>query len=154
MRVTINMGQLNQALRDIETWTETKKQAVKDAVNESAINIQGAAKLRLTQNGNVDTGNLRANVIIEPASTDRMVLKVGTHIKYGKYIEWGTGKFATHPSISGRQTPWVYPQSHGGQLTGKMVFTHGSKPYPFLFPSAEEEKPNYITNVKEALKRD
>jgi HK97 gp10 family phage protein len=163
MRVTIRTNGINRILQDIQNWTDEKQQAVKDAINESALNIQTGAKTNLTRNGNVDTGHLRASIQIEPASSDHMKLTVGTGLFYAKYIEWGTGIYSNHPTISGRQTPWAFPVSATSghkdykwriiQVNGEPYYLiKGAKPHPFLFPAAEEEKPNYLRNIEEALK--
>jgi hypothetical protein len=46
MRVTIRTNGINRILQDIQNWTEEKQQAVKDAINESALNIQTGAKTK------------------------------------------------------------------------------------------------------------
>jgi HK97 gp10 family phage protein len=164
MRVTMRVDGLNQALANIQEWTEEKKQAVKDAINESALNIQTGAKQRLTSGGNVDSGRLRSSIQIEPASADHMTLTVGTNVDYAPYVEWGTGVYANHPSIAGRSTPWAFPvaatsgRKHYNwriiDIDGVPYYlTKGAKPHPFLFPAAEEERPNYIRNIEGALRQ-
>jgi HK97 gp10 family phage protein len=158
-RVTIRFDGLTEALRTIDQWSEEKIQAVRDAVNESALNIQRAAKQRCP----VDEGTLRASIQIEPAQGQSIGLRVGTNLEYAPYVEWGTGVFATHPEIPGRSTPWAFPVAATSgkkdynwpiiEINGEPYYlTRGAKPHPYLFPSAEEEKPNYLNNIREALK--
>lgn len=145
---------------NIKAWTEAKKQAVRDAVNESALNIQTGAKRRTV----VDTGRLRSSIAIEPATElTGYSLRVGTKVFYGPYIEFGTGVFSNHPTEQGRQTPWAFPVAKASkkkiynwpqmEMGGEMYYmTRGSKPHPFLFPAFEEERPHFEKRVREALK--
>jgi hypothetical protein len=165
MRVTMRVDGLNQALANIQEWTEEKKQAVKAAIDESALNIQTGAKQNLTSNGNIDTGSLRARIFKDPVTSDNMTLKVWTNVEYAPYVEWGTGIYATHPTIAGRSTPWAVKVSevskrktYGwptfiGEDGEKYYLIKGAKPHPFLFPAAEAERPNYLRNIEEALKQ-
>jgi hypothetical protein len=157
MKVTMK-ADFKRAAKDVEKWSQRKQQAVQ--VNESALNIQGGAKRRVK----VDTGNLRAKIVIEPATgLGGFSLRVGTKVFYAPYIEWGTGIFSEHPTKNGRQTPWAFPVPKTGknkdkynfkriEIDGKPYFvTRGSKPHPFLFPSFEEERPKFLANVRRVL---
>lgn len=151
MRVSIDTKDINKALKEIERFTEEKQQAVKDVINESALNIQRGAKQRCR----VDTGRLRSSIAIEPYKNGYSA-QVGTKVKYAPYVEFGTGKHVDIPaaanfSATGRQTPWMYPLSKGGLSTGEMVWTSGNKPRPFLFPAAEDERPRFISAMRGAL---
>jgi HK97 gp10 family phage protein len=159
-QVTIKFNGLTQALAQIDQWNEEKLQAVRDAVNESALNIQREAKKRCP----ADYGRLRASIQIEPATGHSIGLRVGTNVEYAPYVEWGTGIYAEHPDIPGRQTPWAFPVAATSgkknynwkiiEIDGEPYYvTKGAKPHPYLYPSAEEEKPNFLANVKEALKK-
>ena len=147
MRIDMDMRGISQVIKDISRFDSMTRLKVKDVINETALNIQKGAKRRCP----VDTGRLRSSITIQPVGAGGMTMQIGTKVKYAPYIEYGTGKFANHPTKSGRQTPWVYPGSKGGRETGEMVFTHGSKPHPFLFPAFEEEKPKFIRAIREAL---
>lgn len=152
MKVDINLKGVNDAINKISKFEHTKRQKVKDTIHESALNIQKGAKRRVR----VDTGRLRASIAIQTLN-EGLTLQVGTKVKYAPFIEFGTGKFVSIPPgvnvpEKGRQTPWLYPESKGGTPTGKMILTHGSQPHPFLFPAWDEEKPNFIKAMKEALK--
>jgi HK97 gp10 family phage protein len=147
MRVEMDITGIRRAIRDISAFDASTRVKVKDIINESALNIQKDAKQRCP----VDTGRLRSSITIQPVGNGGMTLRIGTKVFYAPYVEWGTGKFANHPTKSGRGTPWVYPASKGGRETGEMVFTHGSKPHPFLFPAFEQEKPDFIRKIKEVL---
>ena len=151
MRVVVDLKGINKAIESIAKWEHDKQKAVRDVINESALNIQKGAKQRCR----VDTGRLRSSIAIEPYN-EGLTLQVGTKVHYAPYVEFGTGKFVDIPAGlnipgTGRQTPWMYPLSKGGVETGEMVWTSGAKPRPFLFPASEEEKPRFIKAMREAL---
>jgi HK97 gp10 family phage protein len=151
MRVDIDIQGINAAIKDIKRWEHTKNQAVKNAINESALNIQKGAKRRCP----VDTGRLRSSIAMQPYN-EGFTMRVGTKVHYAPYVEFGTGKFVDVPAgvdvpTTGRQTPWRYPESRGGVETGEMIWTSGNKPQPFLFPASEEEKPKLVRALREAL---
>lgn len=141
MRVTLNTD-FKQATADVNTWSQKKLQRIKDVVNETAINVQTGAK----SNCAVDTGRLRSSIVIEPADAPGYAVRVGTKVQYAPYVEFGTGIFAEHPTIPGRQTPWVYPRRDGS-----FVYTKGQKAQPFLNPAAEAERPKYLAAMRGVL---
>jgi HK97 gp10 family phage protein len=149
MRVTFDTSELSDIINDLSRFQTAKTQEVKDVIHESALNIQKGAKRRCP----VDTGRLRASIAFEPVGQLGLTMQVGTKVKYAPYVEWGTGVFASLEGYQGRQTPWRYPATRGGALTGEFVYTRGSKPHPFLIPAFEEEKPRFIRAVREALDR-
>jgi hypothetical protein len=149
-----------RAAGDVKTWSQTKLQRIQDTVNESAINIQSGAKKRCV----VDTGRLRSSIAIEPSTGPGYALRVGTKVFYAPYVEFGTGIFSEHPTEPGRQTPWAFPVPKTGKNKDKYKFkkitaedgqelfvTRGSKPHPFLFPAAEEERTNYLAAMRRVL---
>lgn len=131
-----------KATADVNAWSQNKVQRIKDVVNETALNVQSGAKRRCP----VDKGRLRSSIAIEPANGPGYAVRVGTKVSYAPYVEFGTGIFSEHPTIQGRQTPWVYPK-RGGEF----VFTRGQKAQPFLNPAAEEERPKYIAAMRGVL---
>lgn len=163
MRVDVELSGLYEAINQIQAYQTNTVKLIKDATNEAALNIQRNAKLNLTRGGQVDSGNLRSRVVIEPQNGDvsGMKLKVGTNVFYAPYIEFGTGIFAVNGD--GRKTPWAFPVSEAG--TGKKKYnfkqiliddvpyyvTRGAKPHPFLFPAWEEEQPKFKQRLKEIL---
>lgn len=149
MRVEVDLKGIDEAIKRIGKFEHTKRQRVKDAVNEAALNVQKGAKKRAP----VDTGRLRSSIAIQPYN-EGLTMQIGTKLHYAPYVEWGTGKFAAHPKYGGRQTPWIYPESKKGRKTGEMVLTHGSKPQPFLFPAWDEERPAFIKAMRRALSDD
>jgi hypothetical protein len=86
----------------------------------------------------VDTGALRADTKSLGAKIvgDEVHGAVGNTLDYALYHHQGTGIYAIDGN--GRKTPWVYED----QMTGKKVFTKGSKPNPYLKDTIEQEQSN------------
>lgn len=92
--------------------------------------IEAAAKSKVR----VRSGNLRDHIttVVEQDGED-LVVKVGTKVFYGVYIEFGTGIYAE--GGDGRQGGWWYIDEDG-----EWRFTMGSHPYPFLRPAFDENQ--------------
>ena len=96
------------------------------ALEAIGVFIEGEAISR----ARVDMGNLKSSITHKVDASDLSV-QVGTNVEYAIYVEKGTGRYAEDGK--GRATPWVYTNRHGDR-----IFTHGSKPYPFLTPAIEQ----------------
>lgn len=92
----------------------------------------------------VDTGNLRNSISHEVDMSDNSVA-IGTNIKYAPYVEFGIGKFAE--GGDGRPTPWAYQDPK----TGEWIWTHGSKPQPYLRPAIDNHLQEYKDFIKQEL---
>jgi hypothetical protein len=161
MRVTIK-ADFARARLDVLRYKQEVVQKVRDVVNTSALNIQTDAKKRAA----VDTGDFRSSIVIEPANTAEIALKVGSKKMVGKYnlgwlLEYGTGKFNTKGE--GRAGGWYFPASavksskfHFKTITAKdgtvLYFTEGMRAQPWLTPAAEAERPKFYANMRRALK--
>jgi len=88
----------------------------------------------------VDTGRLRGSITHAEDGDD---CYIGTNVEYAPYIEFGTGIYA---ESGGRQTPWAYQGSDG-----EWHITHGSKPHPFLRPSASDHGDEYLEILKDSM---
>ena len=104
------------------------------------------AKKNITQQGAVDTGNLR-NSITHATENNGHTVVIGSAVTYAPYVEFGTGKFAE--GGGGRPTPWVYQDSKGNWHR-----TSGMKPRPYLRPAIEEHKREYKEVIEQELKQD
>ena len=93
----------------------------------------------------VDTSNLRNSISHEVDMSDNSVV-IGTNIKYAPYVEFGTGKFAE--GGDGRPTPWAYQDPK----TGEWIWTHGSKPQPYLRPAIDHHLQEYKDFIEKELK--
>lgn len=91
----------------------------------------------------VKTGNLKGSITYKVQDN---ACYIGTDVKYGKYIEYGTGQDAENGD--GRQTPWRYKDKNGAWHQ-----TNGYKPRPFIRPAASEHTDEYLNILKDSLKK-
>ena len=103
--------------------------ALSSAMEKACIGVEGAAKRRAP----VKTSNLR-NSITHMLQSDGSNITgyVFTNVPYAPYVEIGTGIYSSMGD--GRQTPWIYVDP----ATGEKIFTHGSRPHPYLKPALDE----------------
>lgn len=101
--------------------------------------------------------------------------KVFTPNKKAPYVEYGTGKFSTHPMGGRKELPWVYVEGESNEPSQKTIHTeqsadeavaflrsqglpavktYGSKPQPFMRPALDENKEEIIRILGEALIND
>lgn len=99
------------------------------ALEECGLTAEGYAKLLCP----VDTGNLR-NSITYQVQPEEVAAYIGSNSEYAAYVELGTGKY--YPG--GRQTPWVYQDSHGN-----WHLTYGQRAQPHLKPAVADHVPQY-----------
>lgn len=87
------------------------------------------------------TGRLRSS-ITHIVRADARAVDVGSDVKYAKYVEFGTGKYAA----GGRNTPWVYKDDKGN-----WHYTHGQRAQPFLKPALQNNIKTYQAIIKDEL---
>lgn len=138
--------------QNIAALKKLAPQAVKDAVNLHALNIQTAAKRNLTNVPAVDTGQLRASVKVV-AFADGFARRIGTDVPHGRYIEFGT---APHFPPVAPIREWC--RRHGipesaAFLIARSISRKGTPAKPWLFPGFEEERPNFDNLIREAFRR-
>jgi HK97 gp10 family phage protein len=79
------------------------------------------------------SSGLRQSITHKVAANE---LYIGTNHFYGKYVELGTGIYASNGK--GRKSPWVWRDKNG-----KAHFTHGMKPRHYLRDAASDHKEEY-----------
>ena len=87
------------------------------------------------------TGRLRSSMT-HIVRADARAVDVGSDVKYAKYVEFGTGKYAS----GGRNTPWVYKDDKGN-----WHYTHGQRAQPFLKPALQNNIKTYQAIIKDEL---
>lgn len=116
------------------------KEAIERGLEKVGMSAEAFAKANITKNGSVDTGNLRNSITYKVVPSEKAAY-IGTNVEYGKYVELGTGKYAS--TGGGRQTPWVYQDANGDWHR-----TSGQQPKPFLKPAATEHQSEYAALFK------
>ena len=71
---------------------------IQAAVQIAAFNVETRAKKHLTDKDAVDTGTLRGSITAVPVGLtlagESLDWRIGTHIEYGPFVEFGTYKMA------------------------------------------------------------
>lgn len=142
-RVNLTIIGQREAIAILENFQESKVEAVKEIVNDTAVKIVADAKAR----AGVDTGQLRASIHMR-AYSGGLTIDVGSNLAHAVYQEYGTGIFAENGA--GRKTPWVY-YYQGNKGPRGFRWTRGNKPHPFLMPAFNSEKDNYVNRLKKEL---
>ena len=112
--------------------SEEAKFAALEAIGMKA---EKYAKRELTNFPAVDTGRLR-NSITHAIEEDEDAVYIGTNVEYGKWIELGTGIYASDGQ--GKKEPWVYQDDEGNYH-----LTRGVRPVHFLKKAATEHSDEY-----------
>ena len=78
-------------------WREVGDK-IQAAVQIAAFNVETRAKKHLTDKDAVDTGTLRGSITAGPVGLtlagESLDWRIGTHIEYGPFVEFGTYKMA------------------------------------------------------------
>ena len=126
---------------NIKLVQKATEQQILKALEECGMTAERYAKENLTDNGSVNTGNLRNSMTYQ---TKKREVLIGSAVEYAPYVELGTGIYAE--SGGGRQTPWVYVDENG---VGH--YTHGAKPKPYLRPAIKDHIDEYNEIIKACL---
>lgn len=93
-----------------------------------------------------DTGYLRKSITTQTETFTKGITSIitGPTAKYGKFEEFGTGKYATMPRISSRKR-WRYLYT-GKKGRRGFRWTEGQRPHPYMRPAFDMNK-GTITGV-------
>jgi HK97 gp10 family phage protein len=141
MRINVDVDGVEKTLEKLFAYRTETVDRIKEVTRNTAFKIERKAKQRVA----VDTGHLRRSIHSNSLSGG-FAFEVGTNVFYGVYVEYGTGIYAAKGN--GRKTPWAYIDPK----TKKLVWTRGSRPQPFLIPSFDEVKPDFVSDLKKAVK--
>ncbi len=103
--------------------------------------VQNPAKQKCAH----DTGTLRREIHTEDLVDG---VRTGTSLKYGIYVEFGTGLYAENGK--GRKTPWVFRYA-GRKGKPGFRYTKGMRAQPFLRPAWDEGKPKVLSRIKNGI---
>lgn len=111
--ITVDIKGIDKVLSNFKSLDKKVAEGVKNAVNESALNIQSSAK-KLAP---VNLGNLRNSIYLkEYAESSGFVFTVGSNASYAPYVEFGTGgKVKVEPGYAD------YAMQFKGKTGGKFI---------------------------------
>lgn len=129
--------------------TDQAKKQIMDALEDCGKVAEGYAKVNLTDQKAVDTGELRRIVthkVVHEKGKDVCYIGVphSSRKSYGAYVELGTGIYYQ----GGRKTKWTYKDRKG-----KWHMTNGMKPRPFIKPAIADHQDKYKQILEMALRK-
>ena len=141
--IKIDTSDFNRFSVEVANLSSKSEDKVKDVLKNSAFKIESKAKKNINSNKSVKTGHLMRSV-----STDVKGLEATIHtsnLKYAPMVEFGTKAHIIRPK-SKKALYWK-----GASRPVKQVSHPGSKAKPYLIPAFEDEKDNFINDLKEAI---
>ena len=141
--IKIDTSDFNRFSVEVANLSSKSEDKVKDVLKNSAFKIESKAKKNINSNKSVKTGHL-----IRSVSTDVKGLEATIHtsnLKYAPMVEFGTKAHIIRPK-SKKALYWK-----GASRPVKQVSHPGSKAKPYLIPAFEDEKDNFINDLKEAI---
>ena len=141
--IKIDTSDLNRFSVEIASLSNKSGDKIKEVLKNSAFNIESKAKKNISSNKSVKTGHLMRSI-----STDVKGLEATIHtsnLKYAPMVEFGTKAHIIRPK-SKKALYWK-----GASRPVKQVSHPGSKAKPYLIPAFEDEKDNFINDLKEAI---
>lgn len=94
-KITIKVKGIPEALANLRKYQSQKKEQIKNELRIGAFKIEGLAKDVVP----VDTARLKGSLTTDDSDIARLVMRVGTNVKYGPYVEFGTRRMAAQPYL-------------------------------------------------------
>ena len=133
----------DEVIAMIEKNTDTSK--LTGAVDKACLFVEGEARRKAPKR----TGELRRSIESKVENNgDEIIGTVFTPLEYAPYVEYGTGLFAE--SGGRKDVPWAYVD----EKTGKLIWTAGQHPKPFMRPALNENRERIVGLIREGLKID
>ena len=131
---------------------------VKREIGLIGLMIKSRAQRNLLENGSIDTGGLWGSVVSE-VSDEGMTVTVGTGLKLGAWVEFGSGPHGVSKEGQKQIEEWVNRKlgiggDEGHSVAQAIVWkirNEGQRPKPWLFPAFEGEKPNIQMRIENAI---
>ena len=141
----IEVQGLDRLIKGLETVGSAQKvnAIVNKTLEQAALKIQAEAKINCPK----DTSYLEQRITKEKIPNG---YAVGTNVKYGVYVEFGTG-LRGDPSVPHtKRAVWKYRHPRYTKLAGKDVIrtVHGMAPRPFLLPAFNRYKDKIPAAIK------
>ena len=137
--MSIEFEGIDELFEKIEKIADTQK--VEAALGKACALVERSAKKKAPK----DTGELRRSIT---SKVDDLKGIVFTPLEYAPYVEFGTGLYAEN---GGRKdVPWAYED----EKTGKLIWTVGQHPQPYMRPALNENRERILRLIKEGLVND
>lgn len=139
---------MSEVIRNLQLFIDNVlPSALVEGVTDICMDIRNKAVENITSANLVDTGVMRASIIMEVQEvSDGVEAGVGSASEVALYQHEGTGLYAKDGK-GRKEVPWVY-RTPDGQYHS----TKGVKPTPFLQDAVDEIRPNMLNYFKGVIK--
>jgi hypothetical protein len=152
MKIDFKVSGVPELKRLLDQLALVAPAAARREVDIAALNIETRAKQNLTDEGAVDTGALRTSISSEVTTDSAGIyaVTVGTN-QTGPFIEFGTSPhFPPLEPIKEWCSRHGLPESAAFPIARKIA-AHGTPERPFMFPAAESERDQFISEVSASI---
>lgn len=144
MKINVDTKSIDKFSVNLSKYKDKIQENIRKAIQKSSLSVKKGAMENLTANGNVKTGHLRRSIAYRTTMTQGVIHT--SNVKYARGIEEG---FKPH-LIKAKNKKALYWK--GAKHPVKVVRHPGYKGSPYLRPAFENEKTNFIENLREAVK--
>lgn len=147
-RVNFSVPELSEALSKIKAYDGQTAQKIETVVQKSTKNISDGAKRRVP----VKTGSLKKSI------STRFDAKgptgyVAARKPHAHLVEFGAKGATEKPDKKkALKIPWSGGMGVGGTYFAKSANIPVRREHPYMRPAFEDEKPNLVKGIKEAVK--
>ncbi|MDY6780466.1 MAG: HK97-gp10 family putative phage morphogenesis protein [Halobacteria archaeon] len=138
---------LHELRENVEEAESLIQPTLDQAVATTAARVERTAKQNITEQGAVDTGNLRSSIGYTRVELAHYL--VGTPVEYAPYVERGTDP---HVITANDDDGLLYFENQEGQLISKHSVQHpGTPAQPFLTPALIEHRSSLLQDIEDAI---
>jgi len=157
--MSLEVTGIDDLRRKLDAVATAVRRAARREVRAAALRIQAGARRRLHEGGTTDTGRL-ANSIATEEEASGLDYRVGTNLNYATAIEYGLPP-GTRPDPEALQG-WVRRKlgvrdpreaRSVAYAIAKKIERSGTDAQPYLHPAAEQERPEFLRRLNEAVDR-
>jgi phage gpG-like protein len=147
-RVNFSVPELNQAVKQISAYDSRTAQRVENQVQKSTKNIGNGARQRVP----VRSGDLKKSISTRFDSRS-ITGYIAAKKPYAHLVEFGhKGGTARPDTKKALKIPWAGGMGVGGENFAASADIPSVRERPYMRPAFENEKPNLIRGIKEAVK--
>lgn len=144
MKVNVEVKGVQHAIGKLKAYQVSKRLGIRRVVMETAVRVESGAISRAP----VDKGNLKKSMG-RKTYKGGMAAEVYNTAEYAPHVEFGTRPHEIRPK-KGRLLSWV---KSGKRIFARKVRHPGTKAQPFLFPAWEEQRPGFLSRIKQELRK-
>jgi HK97 gp10 family phage protein len=147
-QINFSVPELGEAIRKVGAYDTKTAQKIENQVNKSTKNIANGARRRVP----VRSGYLKKH-ISSRFDARSITGYVAAKAPHAHLVEFGAK--ASHEKPDRKKAlkiPWHGGMGVGGEYYAKSADIPARREHPYMRPAFEDEKPNLIRGVKEAVK--